>query len=162
MNDDWNPRFYRGTGTPGYFAPEQQDQINRYDLTIVDDFQLTEKTNMYGMGLVLRCLVTGRTPPEPAWVGDPEEDESLAIKDPNNEWSRDIKGLIELCLNYYPRRRPGFDEMLELVEAMSGRVDPSHGMMWGEPDETMRGHDGPRFGEDSYKIRSARTAPLLG
>jgi hypothetical protein len=60
-NDSFNPRFYRKDGTPGFFAPEQLEHIDRKDFAIVDDFLLSEQTNVYGIGLILWQVAPGTT-----------------------------------------------------------------------------------------------------
>lgn len=152
-NDGYlNPRFYRDIGTKGFFAPEQLDQVDRNDLTTIDNFALSEKTNVYGIGVNLWCMVMGRTaPPEPVWTVDPNDDDTLAIRDLGGVWSDEIKDLIALCLRYYLRDRPTFAEMLDLIEeAMAGPVELSRGMMDGSALPAARTANMPLFGEEMY------------
>ena len=60
-NDSFNPRFYRKDGTEDFFAPEQLEHVDRTDFAIIDDFKLSEQTNVYGMGLILWQVAPGMT-----------------------------------------------------------------------------------------------------
>lgn len=48
-NDEFNPKFYRLSGTRQFLAPEQREFIDRVNLTILDDYRLQPLTNVYGI-----------------------------------------------------------------------------------------------------------------
>lgn len=159
-NDVLNPFFYRLTGTPGFLAPEQYEQVNRDDLTTIDDHRLSEKTNVYGIGLILWCLILNATnPPEPIWVGDPDKDGMLDIDDPVGFWSDELKEMISLCLNYDPDNRPTFEELLVYIdEATQAPFDRSLGMRDGIASQAVIDANMPLYGPERYTLFTVRPA----
>ena len=134
------------------FPLRQLDQVNLNDLTTIDNFRFSERTNVYGLGVILWCMVMNETDPkEPVWTVDPEDDDTLAVQDRAGWWSDALKDLIALCLQYYPNNRPTFAEILDYIEeAMSGPVDLSDGMDNGSAPPAVRMVNMPRFGEEMY------------
>jgi serine/threonine protein kinase len=130
----------------------QLDQVDRNDLTTIDNFKLSERTNVYGTGVILWCMVMNETDPkEPVWTVDPNDDDTLAVQDPGGVYSDKLKDLIRLCLRYYPKDRPTFTEMLDFIEeAMAGPVDLSNGMMAGDALPAARTANMPRFDDDMH------------
>lgn len=162
-NDPLNPRFYLEWGTPGFYPPEQREQVDYNGFTAIEDHPLSEKTNVYGVGLILWCLLHKTLKPkEPSWVGNPNNDRTLAINDPNNDWSYQLKDLITLCLQYHPNDRPTFDDILNWIDqAMSGKRDLSDGMMAGDADDAAQARNMPRLEADRYRNGMARPEPRL-
>ena len=150
-DDSFNPRFYRDAGTPGFFAPEQREQVDLHNMNTVDDFRLSEKTNVFGIGLILWCMLMSRdAPPVPSWVGEPDVDPTYDIPDPHNIWSEPLKNLIHVCLQYDPEDRPDATGFLGYVmNFVTGPRDIANGMRTREPGP---GVVFPRMPNEKYTI----------
>ena len=96
-------------------------------------------------------------PPEPAWIGDPNNDSTLHVAVDAEVWSQDLKDMIANCLNYYPDDRPTFEDMLEQIEeATKGSFDRSVGMKDGSPALEIQNANMPMFVDEFYPRFSKR------
>ena len=86
QGDPNNPEWYNeGWGTPRFLAPEQRRYVdlNSANLNATEDWVLNSRTNVFGVGLILYCLVYLRhSPPKTRWLGDGGPDDTLQIHEP--------------------------------------------------------------------------------
>jgi eukaryotic-like serine/threonine-protein kinase len=99
-------------GTPGYMAPEQLEPGAR----------LSERTDIYALGLVLYELVTGRHPFQRAETAGPPVRPALLVPDVNPQ----LEEAILKALSRDPRSRPGSAGAMTsgLPRAFGGRRRP--------------------------------------
>ncbi|KAK4626504.1 hypothetical protein CLAFUW4_04258 [Fulvia fulva] len=77
-----NPQSWQDLGTQGFYAPEQMDYVNRNTHAPLNPWPLDEKTNLFGVGLILYCLVTQkRNAPQAYWLGDGATDTTHTLHD---------------------------------------------------------------------------------
>ncbi|EME46732.1 hypothetical protein DOTSEDRAFT_22768 [Dothistroma septosporum NZE10] len=144
-----NPRFYQGAGTHGCMAPEQIAYVDNNSLAPVDVWPLGEKTNVFGVGIVLYCLVTQQhTPRRQAWwLGDGSTDRTYKLSLPGggpdpaqnfaNQYSPELRRLIDECTKYDRGARADFARLRYLfnqaITNWMGGEDPgiTKGMYWG-------------------------------
>ena len=164
--DIHNPRWYnRGAGTPGFLSPEHTRWVNPEDMTPVNRWRLGDRTNVYGVGLILWCLVNRNfTPPQPLWLGQGEHDQTLAlphlVNHPLSRYSPELKDLIGDCLRFRIDRRPSFHGLLRTINDNTSEGDnrPNRalGMRSGTADFPTRGISRIIVQEDNYKVGMAR------
>ncbi len=95
-------------GTVGYAAPEQ----------FGSSAQTTPRTDIYGLGVTLHQLVTGKNPALPPY-------EILPIRQINPNLSRELESIIEKCTQRDPDKR--YQSAKELLRAIERASKP--GMM---------------------------------
>ena len=82
---------------------------------------MLDKTNVYGVGLILWALVNLRQdPPEPFWLHPGQNDTTLRPLPHMGFWpvswySWPLKDLIGRCLRFDPANRPSFREILDYI-----------------------------------------------
>lgn len=112
------------TGTPAYMAPEQQTG---------DPQRLTERSDVYGLGGILHCLLYGRPPQDadadpPAAAPVDDASSSVAPDAPgqaalprSREWLR-VQRVCRRALARAPEER--YQSAAELAEALAAAVSP--------------------------------------
>ena len=160
--DPNNPRWYNtGIGTSGFKAPEHDRFVDRDSFLYMEEWQLRDWTNVYGFGVVLRCLVTmGRRPKQPLWVGDGEKDETLILNTlhprPINRYIQRLIDLINDCLSFDPDVRPTSRATLDIVLRETDEGPTSHnrarGMRIGNADAATKAAQSTLDGADQYQI----------
>jgi hypothetical protein len=130
--------------------------LNVESKQLIDEERLGEATNVYGVGLILWCMITNTTHPgEPPWLEDPAQDTTLDI--PATEighWSATLRGIITDCLLYDPALRPTFDQILERIavatdETVTG-TNLARYMRSGTATQAQRNLFMPQFLQDRY------------
>ena len=137
--DPSNPHFYNDSeGSHGFRPPEQFRWVDPGTMTPVDECRLNSKTNVFGVGCILYCLVTLRDrPPVPAWLGNGNLDQTLAIPIgwPAGQYSWPLHRFIGDCLRFRQNNRPSFAALLQRINTHTGGnpggVDRSLGMRSG-------------------------------
>ena len=116
-------------GDPRYLSPEQ-----------LQDEELTEQSDMYGLGILGYELFTGQGPYEASnnaeWIrahllGDPRE-----IRDLRSDVPDDVADLLQRCLSREPNHRPRAADVVRILskpapaaagQTMGGGADPETG-----------------------------------
>lgn len=103
--------------------------MDRDTLRPIDAWRLGSQTNVYGVGMVLHCLIMLNTDPgaQTYWFGDGRQDDengqlNLRARAAQMEgkghvanYSNRLLNLIQQCLRYEPSRRPTFVRILQRV-----------------------------------------------
>ena len=143
--DPLNPRWYHGSGTDGYMAPEQYawvDQRHRGPANpyhTLDEFQIRESANVFGVGIIVWCLVTRQVDPNPSlWLGNAINDQTYDVPaDIADRYDADLLNMIAACLRYDPAHRPTFAELERGIQLATGenmhlhQLDLTHGIRSG-------------------------------
>ncbi|KAK4503817.1 hypothetical protein PRZ48_004732 [Zasmidium cellare] len=125
-DDTLNPSWFRGCGTEGYRAPETYSWIDRDSGRAIDpNVQVRSATDVYGIGMILYCLIKPEpSPTQPLWLGDGELDATLSFSDEDGEvYSHHLLELAQACLRFKPEKRPSASELLDLVEFYTKEYD---------------------------------------
>jgi serine/threonine protein kinase len=156
--DQFNPMIYNfGAGTPGYLAPEQQKYMDRETGTPVDVFQLLAHTNVWGVGLLIWCLIHGRSiapqaQPEFYWRTENNKF-TCAIERAVGNQHRVFARLVEQCLQFNPADRPSFANLRRAVDkSMPSRIQAAKAGTLG-PSEREELHGLP---SQRYRVGMAR------
>ena len=163
-NDPCNPSMYNGgSGTKGFRAPEQRRWVDSATSQLIDEWALDSKTNVYGVGMILWCMVTlDSQPEEPLWLGRGDMDRTLVplpVAFPANLYSVELRQLIGECLSFFPANRPTFREILTRVDQATGGggpVDRSLGMRNSTAPYQARLAQRLRDAPDPYRLGLAR------
>ncbi|KAF2170157.1 hypothetical protein M409DRAFT_19763 [Zasmidium cellare ATCC 36951] len=166
-DDPLNPSWLRGNGTEGYRAPESYSWVDRDSGRAVDqNVQIRSATDVYGIGMILYCLVKQEpSPTQPLWLGNGETDTTLSFDDEDRlVYSHHLLEIVQVCLSFRPNKRPTPSELLDLVEFYTkdydaytpdGEVNPhTRGMadMFGDVDEEVQAVNRLDYGQDAYRI----------
>ena len=167
--DPNNPQWYNArTGTPGFYAPEQIQWYDARTKEAVNQWPLNEKTNVYGLGMILWCLVRLRqAAQQPFWLGVGENDTTLRplpIPAPWNypliNYSQPLKDLIDDCLAFSQAARPSFQVILNRIQAETderpGMPDRALGMRSGEAELETKIGEHMEYSSDDYQLGMAR------
>ncbi|KAF2169382.1 hypothetical protein M409DRAFT_52631 [Zasmidium cellare ATCC 36951] len=122
--DPMNPQFYnRGAGTRPYMAPEQMPYVNDKTNEPMDDWQLLDYTNVYGIGALMYSLLIGglHRHQQPDFLDEREKWETT--NDADDFYSRTLRDLIMSCIEWRPSDRKTLDALLEEVESAINTVD---------------------------------------
>ena len=162
-NDPNNPRMYNDSwGTPGLMAPEQMRWINADTWGPIAEWRLGPKTNVFGLGVVLWCLVALRYP-DPHWMGDGDDDESFSFPEKAKRYSSQLKSLIAKCVSFKPGDRPSFAEVLDLIKDVTKEQENNSGvakgMKSGNATPEALGKNAVPFPDDTYRLGFARPRP---
>lgn len=154
QDDRFNPLWYNtGLGTPGFFAPEQKRWRDANTLQRSHNWKLGAKTNVYGVGVVLYCMVMNETrPKQPLWFTPGDGDDTLHITNPDpfdpahvvNNYSTELTDLINDCLEFRPNDRPTFTEMWRYIQR---EIDDAPG----QPDCALGMHNGTATGRQQVR-----------
>ncbi|KAK4626503.1 hypothetical protein CLAFUW4_04259 [Fulvia fulva] len=171
-----NPNFYRGAGTPGCRAPEQIEYVDNNNLTPLNGWPLNEKTNVFGMGIILYCLVTQRSTSKKQawWLGDGTGDRTYQLELPGgvpnpaqnfaNRYSPELRRLIDRCTAYDQAARPDFATLRAMFTAVitqnNGGEDPNitKGMRASTANLATIMNEGVHKPADVYTLRLHRNA----
>lgn len=114
--DPTNPRFWNnGVGTDGFLAPEQRRYVMSDTGERVDDFQLLAHTNVWGVGIIMYCLVTLEEYPVQLEYLDVEQPTL-----PRTRYSEDLIDLINGCLRFNPEFRQTFRGLRDSIARHTG------------------------------------------
>lgn len=120
-NDPNNPCWYnKGEGTDGFLAPEHSSWIDAQTWAPIEVRRLDSKTNVYGMGLILWCLIMReQNPPQPLWLGDGNNNTALVLPAAPGQrahhYSKALGDLVESCVRFRPMNRPSFQTILDII-----------------------------------------------
>lgn len=102
-------------------------------------FKITDKTNVFGLGMVLYCMVTLQNdPPTTEWLGDGRNDTTyqlwdLAANQPNMaqpnvaHYTPELLQLITECLHWDPADRLTFADVLDEIYQRVDTIDRAPG-----------------------------------
>ena len=165
VDDLNNPVWYNNdSGTEGFLAPEQRRWVDGQSLQPIDEWRLNAKTNVYGVGMILWCLVTLQMNGEqPIWLGVGEDDETvrqLPNEYPADQYSDELRSLIEECLWFPPYARPTFQNMLNTIRQHTGpgAGDLSLGMRNGGAVGAIAAAQHIQWPQDRYRLGLHRDA----
>ncbi|KAK4628249.1 putative serine/threonine-protein kinase nek2 [Fulvia fulva] len=130
--DPHNPTWHLELGTPGYMAPEQLAYIDRTTLFHLNPTPLTEKTNVFGIGVILYSLLTlnhgAASGIQPEFLGvNPQDQNPFTLQDDEGDpydqnnadkYTESLRGLIDECTHYDPALRPDFREILRRTRGL--------------------------------------------
>ncbi|KAK5137978.1 hypothetical protein LTR08_005775 [Meristemomyces frigidus] len=130
--DGLNPDiFVDGAGTPGFRAPEMRAYIDRGTALPVDSWPLSSKTNVWGVGMVIYCLVTLVTAPRQSdWLGNPALDVPSSLANQAAVYNAQLHFLIGQCLHHDPARRWTFRQIIRAINTniQENALDLAQGM----------------------------------
>lgn len=140
--------------------------MHMYSSLYIDEWRLTEQTNVWGIGLVLWTILANHTSlHQPSWIGNAQhEDTHFPIKDDfvRDGWSQQILSLVRDCLQYDVDARPMFDDMLTRIGAAVAvddnaagdgkELNPASDMREGNASKPEKSNNTPHFREDRYQI----------
>ena len=168
ISDPNNPRWYNnGMGTQGFMAPEQLRYINAGTHRPLDEWKLHSKTNVFGIGVILWCLVTLDTAPrQPVWLHRGEDDTTLGLNPATHpsvgRYSLPLRELIERCLSFRSNDRPSFREMLDIIlrETQEGPGGPNRarGMRSGRAKQDTQAREAIWLFPNTYCLGLSRAA----
>ena len=159
-NDPNNPRWYNeGAGTVGFLAPEQTRYVERDTLDHIEENPLDDKTNVYGFGMILWCLLTqSLRPRQPLWLGVGTTDRTVML-DPPHAYPVAVYGqalidLVNSCLHCDPAQRPSSRELLDNVlrEVDEQADNRARGMRSGNADLATVHAEGVLHVGDAYQL----------
>lgn len=164
--DPHNPQWYnRGDGTRGFKAPEQSRWVDSNTQAAINVWPLLAATNVYGIGVTLRSLVAlNREPRQPFWLGNGAQDQTLMLQTPGvypvDQYSQQLKNLINLCLSFNFAQRPTFDQILNTVRFNTnenpGFPNLARNMRSGNAPVWLRNALMPAITPDNYQVGFAR------
>ena len=101
---------------------------------------MSSKTNVWGVGTVINCLMSlDGVPYQPDWLGDPIADMAITQDEAKTEYSDDLHRLTGQCLQPDPALRPTFRELIRDVETCIregvGQPDLAEGMRRNGPGQ---------------------------
>ncbi len=151
-----NPEWYQGQGTNGFRAPEQRRTTDTDPSAASDRWALSEKTNVFGVGLVLWCLIQPfEKPDEPSWAQG-NLDPVLRIRSGHKSYSPELIGLINWCLRFNPDARPNFRELRDWIQPAICERPPTLNraayMRSGTADANTRQAQSIQVGADRYQL----------
>lgn len=166
-DDPNNPSWFNhGWGTSGFQAPEQFKWCDLADLSPINEWRLNAKTNVYGIGIILRCLVLNETfaefpAPQPMWLGVGDQDTTLNFPPggPAAHYNNTLKNLISDCLRFQPEQRPTFTNLQQRITSHThtpGITDFSLGMRDNSAGLQVRLAQSVLFPVDEYRIGMQR------
>lgn len=172
QNDRFNPLWYNNRlGTPGFFAPEQTRWRDRNTLQKIHNWRLDHKTNVYGVGMVLYCMVMNRAAPDqPLWLSPGDGDGTLFVHNPHptdpaypaNNYSTELTDLINRCLEFDPQNRPTFTVMYRYVRRQTGhgpgQPNLALGMRRGTATPVQQRAQATLHVQDKYRLGMALAA----
>ena len=90
--------------------------IDRAMATPFDRRPLTSKTNVWGVGMIIYCLITLTTHPEQSdWLGDPALDIPSSANDQVMAYSPRLHLTVQRCLEYDPTMRWTFRQIIASI-----------------------------------------------
>ncbi|KAF2163784.1 hypothetical protein M409DRAFT_25966 [Zasmidium cellare ATCC 36951] len=155
-DDPNNPHWYQGPGTPGYRAPEHDGFVSAQTLRPLGGKMLA-CTNVWGIGIILYCLITTQVDPDqPGWLGDPQ-DETMYYPANNDKYKFYSQELIEVlmaCLTIDESVRAGPAQLLRQIRnTLLRRGQNTHmGMMDGTASEVLQAINALTFTPDQYAL----------
>lgn len=127
INDPTNPSWLTGCGTEGYQAPESYSWVDRDSGLAIDrNIQALSPTDIYGVEIILYCLVRRELDPkQPLWLGNGEQDANLRFTHEDRQvYSHHLLEIIEVCMSFRPNRRPTPSELIGLIEFYTKEYRP--------------------------------------
>lgn len=103
-------------------APEQFKWVNQVNLRpMLDDWKVDQYTDVFAVGMLLRCLILGRQDHHQPWfLGNGNANTELNLTTPPvapraNFYSVELRSVIDMCLQFKPTNRLTFDVLLDLI-----------------------------------------------
>nr|POE80018.1 g2-specific protein kinase fin1 [Quercus suber] len=129
-DDVMNPLIYRSGGTPGFIPPEQTAYIDPRTYQTVYDHKLAAYTNVYGIGLIMNCLMTlEAVPVQRDFLGDlndtVNQDAPVRAK-MVYPYSKALVDLVTFSVVANPHRRASFATILQTIDAITRENDEQH------------------------------------
>nr|POF17019.1 l-type lectin-domain containing receptor kinase v.7 [Quercus suber] len=150
-DDVMNPLIFRVGGTAGFIPPEQMAYIDPITYESVYNTKLGAHSNVYGIGLIMNCLMSLEPIPIPIpiqrdFLGDLND---MASQDPPVreqmvfKYSEELVTLVEFCVAANPLGRVDFATMLRVIDNVTtqgGEEKHLHGMKhpYSLPPEIMQ------------------------
>lgn len=121
-----NPDYYQGLGTPGFIAPEMLNQSvveNRKevikgfkDRTNNTTWELNQKTNVFGIGLILWCLIHLKEGPPQSKFRKGDNDDTLQKASARSiTYSPELQELVQDCCKFRREDRPTLQALRERI-----------------------------------------------
>lgn len=160
--DPTNPNWWNNDeGTPSFRAPEQRRFLDVDTLEPIDgDWRLGPWTNVYGIGLILYCLITLRqSPPGTLYLGDGEDDERLKPPEdssPSDTYSPELRELVWQCLQFDDTERIEFQDMLREIRLHTNiAATPEHYMRNGTANPVILANFSLQLAAEQYRVGMA-------
>ena len=107
--------------------------VNQQTSLPIDRTPLSSKTNVWGVGMVIHCLICQDVIPDQAdWVGNPLADMPNTQTNEKVPYSDELHRLVRWCLQPEPINRPTFGQLVRDVEIAiregAGQRDLAEGM----------------------------------
>ena len=123
----------------------------------VDRSPLTSKTNVWGVGMIIHCLVTlDRRPRQSDWLGNPALDVPDSKKNQATRSSDPLHFLLQRCLEYDPTMRWTFREIIQTTNTyiQESGLDLAQGMRVASvgPYDQAREDNLPMLPHDVYAL----------
>lgn len=96
------------------------DRDNLSPMLNAPNWKLSAATDVFGVGMVLHCLVTrDNRPKQPLFLGDGDADASLSLNAYAAQYSQELRSMIERCLAFQPQNRWTFRDLLGHIEVQT-------------------------------------------
>jgi hypothetical protein len=142
-NNPLNPSIYQIDGTKGFRVPEQHRFYDPNSYDQIDIQPMNAKTNVFGIGMILHCLLFPEPDPdEPDWYNG---DEAYDLSRSNIYYSDALNTMVRSCLRFSQANRPTFQQLRTIIDnAVDGPDDRTKGMRNGTVTaDALKDHDLP-------------------
>lgn len=143
-------------------APEQLSWLDHDTLEpMLDRWKINSKTNVFAMGMVLRCLLLGfQDLRQPLFLGNGHHDTSLMMRGIEDYYNVELVDLVRSCLAFGPAFRPTFRQLLTRIRSYTNEdedegYDIAQGMRSGAATQETLEEEGLVL-PDPYRVNLCR------
>ncbi|KAK5170931.1 uncharacterized protein LTR77_004075 [Saxophila tyrrhenica] len=158
-DDPENPIAYECQGTAGWYAPEQHHWLHHQHLYKFprpeDKMQLTQATNVWGLGAVVLRLMNQDCLPDAHLFSTPEPEHITVDPYVAPRYSKELRDLVEHCTQYFPKDRPTLLDLKASIDRYTtpGTADDGASGMRTNPNVPADPAFQFRHMKDGYKLQ---------